>query len=134
LENKVSLKNIKLIILYLDKRISMPFPEETTICNNTNTNKAIVNTTAKSVRKAKINKNKLETYTLGDITIIDFNNNKYIALFIKNVYGKDKFCYVYLRKIEGFSRFDFVYPLLQKYKSVYYKEEDNIKGFLPCIY
>jgi hypothetical protein len=32
-------------------------------------------------------KNNIETYTLGDITIVDYNNNKCIALYIEDVCG-----------------------------------------------
>jgi hypothetical protein len=73
-------------------------------------------------------------YSINGINIIDYNNNKYIALFIENTYGKDKFCYLYLNNKEGLNKFDFYEPLLNKYKTVYYREEDNINGYLPCIY
>jgi hypothetical protein len=81
-----------------------------------------------------IQKNNIESHTLGDITIIDYNNNKYIALYIENVHGEDKFCYLYLNSGDGLKKFEYVEPLIQKYKCVYYREEDNIKGFLSCIY
>ena len=78
--------------------------------------------------------NAVKTWVLGYLTIIDYCNGEYIGLRVRNTYGGDKSCLLYLQEKEGLNRFEFFEPLLQKYKRVYFREADGIKGYLPCLY
>jgi hypothetical protein len=42
----------------------------------------------------KINKNNMTIYNLGVINIIDYNNNKYIAVWMEH---NNKFCYLWFK-------------------------------------